>query len=85
MPLEERVIVLAGAGGDIGFADAREPAGSGVTANVLQAKSIVAAGGSGSGRKAGTTTMEEVAAAILYLLSDEAAPVNGAKLALDGR
>jgi NAD(P)-dependent dehydrogenase (short-subunit alcohol dehydrogenase family) len=65
----------------------QELKGSRVTANLLQAKTIdmkrekVSAP---SADNATWTTPEELSAAVLYLLSDEAATVNGAKLPLYG-
>jgi NAD(P)-dependent dehydrogenase (short-subunit alcohol dehydrogenase family) len=65
----------------------QELKGTGVTANLLQAKTIdmqhkkVSAP---SADNAAWTTPEELTAGILYLLSDEAATVNGAKLPLFG-
>jgi NAD(P)-dependent dehydrogenase (short-subunit alcohol dehydrogenase family) len=65
----------------------QELKGTGVTANLLQAKTIdmkrekVSAP---SPDNAAWTTPEELTAGILYLLSDEAATVNGAKLPLFG-
>ena len=66
---------------------AQELKGSGVTANLLQAKSIDAKREkvqSPSPENANWTTPEELTAAILYLLSDEAGTVNGAKIPLYG-
>ena len=66
---------------------AQELKGSGVTANLLQAKSIDAKREkvqSPSPENAAWTTPEELTAAILYLLSDEAGTVNGAKIPLYG-
>jgi len=65
----------------------KELIGSGVTANLLQAKTIdvqrkkVSAP---SPDNASWTTPEELTGAILYLLSDEAGTVNGAKIPLFG-
>ena len=65
----------------------QELIGTGVTANLLQAKTIdikrekVSAL---STENATWTTPEELTAAVLYLLSDEAATINGAKLPLFG-
>jgi NAD(P)-dependent dehydrogenase (short-subunit alcohol dehydrogenase family) len=65
----------------------QELAGTGVTANLLQAKTIdvhrkkVSAP---SPDNASWTTPEEQTAAILYLLSDAARTVNGAKIPLYG-
>jgi len=66
---------------------AQELKGTGVTANLLQAKTIdikrekVTAP---APQNAGWTTPEELSAAILYLLSDEAGAINGAKIPLFG-
>jgi len=66
---------------------AQELKGTGVTANLLQAKTIdikrekVTAP---APQNAGWTTPEELLAAILYLLSDEAGAINGAKIPLFG-
>jgi NAD(P)-dependent dehydrogenase (short-subunit alcohol dehydrogenase family) len=65
----------------------QELRGTGVTANLLQAKTI-----DGKREKvsaptpdnAAWTTPEELTAAVLYLLSDEAGTVNGAKIPLFG-
>jgi NAD(P)-dependent dehydrogenase (short-subunit alcohol dehydrogenase family) len=65
----------------------QELKGTGVTANLVQAKTIdikrekVSAPTSNN---ASWTTPEELASAILYLLSDEAGTVNGAKIPLYG-
>ena len=65
----------------------QELKGTGVTANLLQARTIdvrrekVA---SPTQENASWTTPEEMTAAILYLLSDEAGTVNGAKIPLFG-
>ena len=67
---------------------AREVAGSGVTANVLIVGTIDEAherDAAPTARNASWTTPEEIAAALLYLCSDEAAGVNGVRLPLDGR
>jgi len=61
--------------------------GTGVTANLLQAKTIDLKRekvSSPSPDNASWTTPEELASAMLYLLSDEAAMVNGAKIPLYG-
>jgi NAD(P)-dependent dehydrogenase (short-subunit alcohol dehydrogenase family) len=66
---------------------AQELKGSGVTTNLLQAKSIDAKRekvSSPSPDNASWTTPEELTAAILYLLTDEAGTVNGAKMPLYG-
>jgi NAD(P)-dependent dehydrogenase (short-subunit alcohol dehydrogenase family) len=63
----------------------QELKGTGVTANLLQAKTIdikrekISAP---SSENASWTTPEELVSAILYLLSDEASTVNGAKIPL---
>jgi NAD(P)-dependent dehydrogenase (short-subunit alcohol dehydrogenase family) len=65
----------------------QELKGTGVTANLLQAKTIDARRekiSTPSPDNASWTTLEELAAAILYLLSDEAGTVNGAKIPLYG-
>jgi NAD(P)-dependent dehydrogenase (short-subunit alcohol dehydrogenase family) len=66
---------------------AKEVAGSGVTANVLQVRSIDAnheRDRERTPKNASWTTPEEIAAAILYLCSDEARVVNGARIPLYG-
>ncbi len=66
---------------------AQELRGSGVTANLLQAKSIDAKRekvNAPSPENASWTTPEELTATILYLLSEEAGTVNGAKIPLYG-
>lgn len=66
---------------------AQEVKGSGVTVNLLQAKTIDAQREkvkTPSEKNAAWTTPEELAAAILYLLSEEAGTVNGAKIPLYG-
>jgi len=65
----------------------QELKGTGVTANLLQAKTIDARHekiSAPSPDNASWTTPEELAAAILYLLSYEAGTVNGAKIPLFG-
>lgn len=65
----------------------QELKGTGVTANLLQAKTIDTQRGkvvAPSAENAHWTTPQELTAAILYLLSDEAATINGAKLPLFG-
>jgi NAD(P)-dependent dehydrogenase (short-subunit alcohol dehydrogenase family) len=57
----------------------QELRGTGVTANLLQARSIDARRENPS-----ATTPQELAAAILYLLSEEAGTVNGARLPMFG-
>lgn len=67
---------------------AREVAGSGVTANLVAVKSIDAEHQrttSPTAKNAGWTTPEEIIATIRYLCSDDAAAVNGQRIALDGR
>ncbi len=66
---------------------AQEFKGTGVTANVLRVRSIDVRherDRQPSPKTAGWTTPEEVAAAILYLCSDEARVVNGAQIPLYG-
>lgn len=67
---------------------AKEVAGSGVTANLVLVKKI----DSGheretapSPKNAGWTTPEEIAAVVRQLCSDDAAPINGARIPVDGR
>jgi NAD(P)-dependent dehydrogenase (short-subunit alcohol dehydrogenase family) len=65
----------------------QELKGTGVTANLLQAKTIDVKRekvSTPSGDNSTWTTPEELTAGILYLLSDEAGAVNGAKLPLFG-
>jgi NAD(P)-dependent dehydrogenase (short-subunit alcohol dehydrogenase family) len=57
----------------------QELLGTGVTANLLQARSIDAQRATPS-----ATTPEELSAAVLYLLSEEAGTVNGAKIPMFG-
>ncbi len=69
------------------LAVAREAAGSGVTANVLQVRAIDVKherDRSAGSKNASWTTPEEIAAAIAYLCSDEAGSVNGARIPLYG-
>ncbi len=61
---------------------AKESGGAGVTANILQVRSIATAGD--AAKKASATGPDEITAAILYLCSDEAGMVNGARLPLYG-
>ena len=65
----------------------QELKGTGVTANLLQAKTIDAKRekiSAPSAENSSWTTPEELTATILYLLSDEAGSVNGAKIPLYG-
>jgi NAD(P)-dependent dehydrogenase (short-subunit alcohol dehydrogenase family) len=67
---------------------AEEIADSGVTANLLLARTIDtqhARAQAPSAKNAAWTTPEEITAAILYLCSDEARAINGARLPLYGR
>ena len=67
---------------------AREVAGSGVTVNVLVVRKIDTEGerdAAPSSKNASWTTPAEIAAAMLYLCSDEASAVNGARIPLTGR
>lgn len=67
---------------------AREVAGTGVTANLVAVKKIDATHEremAPSSKNAGWTTPEEIAAVIRQLCSDEANPINGARIPLDGR
>ena len=67
---------------------AREVAGSGVTVNLVRVRKIDvehARDADGAPRGAASwTTPEEIAAALLYLCSDEAGAVNGARIPLYG-
>ena len=66
---------------------AKEVAHSGVTANIVQVRTIDAnheRDRNPSGKNAAWTTPEEITAAILYLCSDEARVVNGARIPLYG-
>lgn len=66
---------------------AKESAGKGITANILQVRTIDAnheRDREPSKKNASWTTPEEITAAILYLCSDEAGMVNGAKIPLYG-
>lgn len=66
---------------------ARELAGSGVTANILQVRTIDARherDEQPTAKNANWTTPEEITAAILYLCSDEARVINGARIPLYG-
>lgn len=65
-----------------------EVAGSGVTANLVMVKAIDATharASAPSAKNAGWTTPEEIAATLRYLVSDEAAVINGARVPLFGR
>jgi NAD(P)-dependent dehydrogenase (short-subunit alcohol dehydrogenase family) len=65
----------------------QELIGTGVTANLLQAKTIDARHekvSAPSAENAFWTTPEELTAVILYLLSDAAGTINGAKIPLFG-
>ena len=67
---------------------AKEVAASGVTVNVVAIRSIDEAyerETAPTPKNAPWTTPEEIVATILYLCSDEAAPVNGVRIGLDGR
>ncbi len=66
---------------------ARELAGSGVTANLLVVRAIDAQhrrDSEGTAETANWTTPEEIASAIVYLCSDAAGVVNGARIPLYG-
>jgi hypothetical protein len=60
----------------------QETKGRGVTANVIQVRSIDEEHRRAAGSSAATP--EEIVAAMLYLCSDEAAPVTSSRLALTG-
>ncbi len=66
----------------------QELAGSGVTANLLQARSIDVKreklASPTAAKTSNATTPEELSAAALYLLSDEAGTINGAKIPMYG-
>lgn len=67
---------------------AREVGESGVTANVLAVRTIDTERQretTPSAKNAAWTTPDEIAATIRYLCSDEAAAINGQRIALDGR
>lgn len=68
---------------------ADELRGTGATANLVAVESIEAGSGPTAGGPAKaygkTTTAEQIAAAMLYLCSDEAAIINGVRLPLIGR
>lgn len=59
---------------------AAEIKGSGVTANIIQVRTI----NIGTEAKTGQTTPDEISAAVLYLCSEEANLVNGVRLPLTG-
>ncbi|HET9345403.1 MAG TPA: SDR family oxidoreductase [Candidatus Limnocylindrales bacterium] len=66
----------------------REVAGAGVTVNVLAVRKIDSEHErqtAPSPKNAAWTTPEELASAMLYLCSDEAGAVTGARIAMDGR
>jgi NAD(P)-dependent dehydrogenase (short-subunit alcohol dehydrogenase family) len=66
---------------------AEELKGTGVTANILRVRTIDVKherDAQSSPKTAAWTTPEEIAAAILYLISDEAGMVNGARIPLYG-
>lgn len=66
---------------------ANELAGSQATANIIQVKAIDSEHKrekDPSGKYAGWTTPEEIAAAVLYLVSDQAKRINGARIPLYG-
>ena len=65
----------------------QELKGTGVTANMLQAKTIDVKREKLSNplpENASWTTLEELTASILYLLSDEAGTINGARIPMYG-
>ena len=67
---------------------AKEVAASGVTVNVVALRAIDEKHERGTGgdpKKAAWTTPEEIAAVFLFLASDDAATINGARIPLDGR
>ena len=66
---------------------AKEVAGTGVTVNLVSVKKIDAEHErekAPSSKNAGWTTPEEIAAVMRQLCSDDAAPINGARIPLDG-
>jgi len=66
---------------------AREVAGSGTTVNMLLVRTIDAGhvrDTDPTPRSASWTTPEEISAALMYLLSDQAGVVNGARIPLHG-
>jgi len=67
---------------------AKEVGPSGVTVNVVALRAIDEKHERDTGddpKKAAWTTPEEIAAVFLFLASDDAATVNGARIPLDGR
>ena len=67
---------------------ARETAGSGVTVNVVVAKTVDADHQrelDPNAKNAAWATPEEIVATFRFLASDEAAPITGARIPLDGR
>lgn len=67
---------------------AREVANTGVTANLVVVREIDTAHlreTAPTPRNAASTTPDEIAAAMCFLCSDEAAAINGARIPLDGR
>lgn len=67
---------------------AKEVGGSGVTVNVVAVRQIDADHArerEPSPKNAAWTTPDEIVATFRFLASDEAAPINGARIALDGR
>jgi NAD(P)-dependent dehydrogenase (short-subunit alcohol dehydrogenase family) len=67
---------------------AKEVAASGVTVNLVALRAIDEKHERETGadpKKAAWTTPEEIAAVFLFLASDEAASINGARIPLDGR
>ena len=67
---------------------AKEVAGNGVTVNVVAIRAIDEAGERESvptAKNAPWTTPDEIVATILYLCSEAASPINGARVPLDGR
>lgn len=64
---------------------AKELAGSGVSANIIQVRAIDVKhrrDSDSTGKYAGWTTPEEIASAISYLISEDAQPLNGIRLPL---
>ena len=67
---------------------AKEVAGTGVTANAVLVKKIDSdheRETAPSSKNAGWTTPEEIAAVVRQLCTDDAGPINGARIPLDGR